>query len=133
MEVLPANKFHRNRQGKPIPRCKKCVAIRVGERRSSAPDYIDRCRRKYLLKRFGLTPETYEEMHAEQGCLCAICRMPETRFDPRTKKPHHLAVDHHHGSNRVRGLLCQSCNLMLGKAKDDAVILRAAVEYLETR
>lgn len=52
---------------------------------------------------------------------CAICS--STR---------NLQVDHSHNLNLIRGVLCQSCNLILGLAKDNAEVLRAAADYLET-
>lgn len=74
------------------------------------------------LKRFGLTPEQYDAMLAEQGGVCAICQRPDA--DRR------LAVDHDHATGRVRGLLCKSCNKALGAFRDSTDLLLRAVEYL---
>jgi hypothetical protein len=73
----------------------------------------------------------YEQKLAAQGGVCAICKRKPG------KKP--LAVDHDHGCRAgngktcgkcVRGLLCEDCNLSLGKMNDDPVRLIAAVDYL---
>lgn len=42
-----------------------------------------------------------------------------------------LVVDHCHNSNKIRGLLCGSCNTGLGMFKDNADSLRAAIKYLK--
>lgn len=55
-----------------------------------------------------------------QNSLCAICG-----------KGGPLVVDHDHADNTVRGLLCNSCNLMLGHAADNTATLTSAVKYLE--
>ena len=61
--------------------------------------------------KFGMTVEDYDRLLAEQGGVCAICG----GLPSRTK---HLHVDHCHETNRLRGLLCDACNLGLGKFKD---------------
>ena len=89
--------------------------------------------RRRNLKNKNLTFEQYEQILKEQDGCCAICK----RDKPISRK--HFDVDHDHkccsGSNScgvcIRGLLCQMCNKMLGNAKDDVDILRAAIKYLE--
>lgn len=77
---------------------------------------------------FGLSLEDYNQMLEAQGGVCAICRQPETH--KRNGRLKALAVDHHHGSGKIRGLLCSDCNTGIGKLKDDPKILFAAAEYL---
>lgn len=98
-------------------RCKRCVIACARRWQDRNPDrakeiahkwYAENSRRRkgYSLKRFGMTVEQYEELFSTQNGLCAICGKP-----PNGKK---LAVDHCHSSNRIRGLLCNSCNAFLG-------------------
>lgn len=76
-----------------------------------------------MLNNFNLKPERYEEMLLEQNGKCAICfkECPTGR---------NLAIDHNHKTNEVRGLLCQSCNLGIGKFYDDKALLDRAIQYL---
>lgn len=76
-----------------------------------------------LRRKFGLTPQGYDALLAKQRGGCAICQLP----CPTGRK---LAVDHHHQSGRVRGLLCQNCNTGLGKFGDDPDRLKVAAAYL---
>ena len=39
-------------------------------------------------------------------------------------------IDHCHVSGKVRGILCQNCNMALGQFKDDTTILLNAIKYL---
>lgn len=67
-------------------------------------------------------------MEEEQGGVCAICGNPET-----DKRNHRLAVDHCHETDKIRGLLCKSCNIGLGMFKDNTNNLTRAVAYLRER
>lgn len=78
-----------------------------------------------LMKLYGLTVEEYDAMRDRQGNRCAICKTEEVGGNAN-----HWHVDHDHATGRVRGLLCQRCNMLLGYAKDDHNRLLAAVEYL---
>jgi hypothetical protein len=72
-----------------------------------------------------LTEEDYALLLEWQGGVCAICRRaprPGARL---------LAVDHHHKSGEVRGLLCSACNVWIGLVGEDSEWLRNAAEYLE--
>ena len=77
-----------------------------------------------LLRRYGLTVAAWDAMLAGQNHSCAICKTVQSG-----KRRWH--TDHDHRSGIVRGILCDLCNKMLGQAKDDAVRLRAAANYLE--
>jgi hypothetical protein len=81
-----------------------------------------------LLKKFGITIDQYDRLLEEQRGVCAICKREEVKAKQGVIMA--LAVDHCHKTGKVRGLLCNSCNLALGKFGDDAGRLRAAINYL---
>ena len=78
-------------------------------------------RRRYY---YGITKSEYLEMFRRQNGKCAICGISHLEL---TKG---LCVDHIHSINQIRGLLCQSCNCMLGMAKENRQILANAIKYL---
>lgn len=86
-----------------------------------------RSRRRYLrsrgrhAKRYGLSTAQFDAFVLGQEGRCAICRAELRK----------LNVDHCHDSERVRGLLCTTCNTGLGKFGDDPTVLRRAAAYLE--
>lgn len=90
----------------------------------------DHARNLNFQRNFGITLEKYNEMHASQNGVCAICGNPETI--ERNGKPRWLAVDHCHDSQKVRGLLCGNCNPMIGYAKDNIQVLEKAITYLNS-
>jgi len=66
-------------------------------------------RREQRLKRqFGLSVQDWDRMFQRQGEVCALCKKPPNNGKKR------LAVDHNHRNGKVRGLLCDCCNRMLG-------------------
>ena len=87
----------------------------------------ERYRENRLRSTFGMTIADYEAMLAAQDGRCAICGTT----DPGGRWGTRFAIDHCHETNRVRGLLCGRCNVMLGNAKDEPARLRAAADYLE--
>lgn len=105
-------------------------AARMQDRRiKDGPELTRRNTQKWRLKsKYGLALEDYDRMHAEQGGLCAICRRPETMKIKGTICV--LAVDHDAATDRIRGLLCVNCNMLIGGAKHDPAILQAAIAYL---
>jgi Recombination endonuclease VII len=87
----------------------------------------------HLKKNFGITIEEYDNLLNVQEGKCAICGNPESTFDGRTKSPKMLSVDHDHITGVVRGLLCQTCNLVLGLFKDSLERFEMAMKYLEKK
>lgn len=79
---------------------------------------------------YGLTVGDYEALLEQQHGVCAICHQPETQRS-RWGGIKSLAVDHDHETNKVRGLLCNRCNSVLGWSNNDPDLLVAAILYLE--
>lgn len=78
------------------------------------------------IQKYKLDRQQYEEICKKQKGLCAICpKKLEVGFSK------HKHIDHDHEKNLVRGVLCGSCNLMLGHAKDSVETLRKAIKYLK--
>lgn len=73
---------------------------------------------------YGITTKEYEKMYANQNGSCAICETPNLSGKL-------LCVDHDHKTGRVRGLLCDKHNWMIGHANDNILTLYRAADYLE--
>lgn len=77
--------------------------------------------RKYRLKHeYGLSEKDYAAMVELQSGACLICNSTPTL----------LYVDHDHETGKIRGLLCNTCNVGLGSFKDSPSLLKKAAEYL---
>ena len=81
-------------------------------------------RAKNLKYRYKINVEDFELMLKKQNNKCAICQLETTDV---------LRVDHDHETGQIRGLLCHSCNLILGHAKDNLQILKRAHTYLKKK
>jgi len=85
---------------------------------------LEYTRNRYLIRTYGISISDYEIMLREQGGGCAICG--------RQKDSHaKLAVDHDSMTGRVRGILCENCNLAIGQLAHDIERIRKAITYLE--
>lgn len=112
--------------------CADCARLRTNKWRQENPDHKkqyhakNRQAAKYsrMLRIYGLDQNQFELMLKEQNDSCNICK------EPFEKTPH---IDHCHITGVVRGLLCFHCNSVLGHAKDNPDILRAAIAYLEEK
>lgn len=83
------------------------------------------CARKY-----GIDRSVVRNYAADHSGLCDICGDPPSM---KNKNETRLHVDHSHATGEFRGLLCNDCNLLLGRAKDDIRRLEAAIQYLKDR
>jgi antitoxin component HigA of HigAB toxin-antitoxin module len=74
--------------------------------------------RQRLWKR-NITLEQYEQLLKLSNNACEICSSKED-----------LVIDHCHTTNKIRGILCWSCNVALGHFKDNMNNLKNAQDYL---
>lgn len=105
---------------------KECARAVLVPRKARTPEES----RVLSLRRFGITVEDYDAMFEAQGGVCAGCKKPETSLDHHSGRSRRLAVDHCHESGRVRGLLCQRCNIAIGQVRDSADLLEQLAAYL---
>lgn len=89
-----------------------------------------------LKRRFGITIEMYNQMIKNQNGVCAICGDKESYSNRKDNKIVRFSVDHCHKSQnngiiRIRGLLCQRCNIVLGRVNDSIPLLKKMVKYLD--
>lgn len=120
-QTKPVSEFGRNRATSTglttycLPCHNKVMAEIKAKKHGSVRSY-------HLQRRYGMTEQEVEELSRRHGNLCLICLY---------RRPLH--VDHDHATGEVRGMLCFSCNGALGQFKDDATVMRRAVDYLEGR
>lgn len=122
--------------------CRECAAVRWQKYYLAKPDHFRAkskewgkanpekkrlvFKRCYLKSRYGLTLEQYEEMWKSQDGKCLICQ--DLLKHGRGKGSAH--IDHCHESGKIRGLLCQDCNIGLGHLHTIERLFSAA-EYLK--
>jgi hypothetical protein len=107
--------------------CKECFKA---YRRQYYLDHIPEHREYYhtkgkyyfLDKLYGVAPEQYDQLMAEQGGVCAICKHPPAKLQS-------LHLDHDHLTGKPRGLLCAKCNTMLSYFGDRPEGLLRVLDY----
>lgn len=105
--------------------CKECVKLDRKKVLENNPEAKKRADRKQHLKRYNLTIDQYNQLFIKQNGCCFGCKIHQNEFN------RNFVVDHCHKTNKVRGLLCIGCNLILGYAQDNTKILMNLIEYLK--
>lgn len=83
-----------------------------------------RTRESHLKRKYGLTLNEYNTLLVGQNNQCGICG---SKIYGRSAK-----LDHCHKNGKIRGFLCNGCNLGLGAFKDSEVLLGLAIRYLNS-
>lgn len=131
--ILPVSEFYPHRRMKSglQSHCKTCARQWHRER----PEYIKRKNKEFdarnptykldrsRLVKFGLSVDELQKLRDSQNGVCAGCMT-----DLSTAKE---CVDHSHKTGKVRGLLCNSCNVSIGRLREDAQTLRRLANYLD--
>jgi nitrate/TMAO reductase-like tetraheme cytochrome c subunit len=121
--------------GKHPSPCEECIQRNreyMRKKRAGIPverkkaDWVSK-RNYYLKHKYGITEKQYDEMLTSQNFGCAICKSTNTKSSAAKR----LVVDHCHSTNKVRGLLCSSCNKAIGLFEDSTEFLISAIEYLK--
>jgi len=87
---------------------------------------------RWLAREYNITKKEYDKLYQEQNGQCAICgKICKSHFDLEKKNIKIFNIDHSYKSGKVRGLLCNKCNLLLGYCEDNIEILLSAIKYLK--
>ena len=98
---------------------RKKVALQARLRyQKNSQKELDRIR----FNKYGITGDEFRRMLKEQGSKCPICNRNIV------KNP---SVDHDHLTGKIRGLICNKCNLAIGNAEDSPDRLKVMANYLE--
>ena len=87
---------------------------------------------KNLWTNYKMTVDIYSMLLKYQNNKCLICSKlaNKCKLPGNARRKYGLIVDHCHSTKRVRGLICQNSNIMLGSCQDDVDILQKGIEYL---
>lgn len=117
-----------SQKGKNINTCKKCRVDQKRERDRIDPyEHKRRTRNSNLKRKFGITLDDYEDMLFAQGGRCLICDI----YDRELTKE--LCVDHNHETGKIRGLLCNRCNTLVGFLEKNKDLLSMAFNYIKEK
>ena len=94
--------------------------------RGQQPEVRAKNRDRLLKKKYGLSADEYDRLLRKQQGVCAICKT-----DKRDKRDREMPVDHDHKTHAIRGILCDTCNRLLGLFGDDPETIRNAILYLQ--
>ena len=101
--------------------CPKCGTETIKKRWP----YCKVCSNLYsTAARFDISFEYAKELRSK--IECEICTLPF-----KDNRDQH--IDHCHDTGSIRGVLCRSCNVMLGYAKNNTQVLKNGVKYLKNQ
>lgn len=89
------------------------------------------CKKCYSKKK-GIKPKKRKEFESKnpkpaigQNFKCPICHRKFKR-----QYQNDVVLDHNHKTGAIRGYICGSCNVSIGKFKEDVNILKRAIDWL---
>ena len=105
--------------------CKECKSNQALNRyhnknKEEKEEIIRKAKFRKIKNMYGLTESQYYDIMSKQDSVCAICKCQMEQ----------ACVDHCHTTGKVRGILCSQCNFALGQVKDNPLILRSMIDYL---
>lgn len=100
---------------------------RAKQRLLNHPETPKMRRNRALRCKYRLTPEEWERLLSAQNQTCKLCR---TALPADTKKIH---TDHCHQTGAIRGILCVTCNHLLGAIEGRGLTPAKIQSYLDQR
>lgn len=109
---------------------KTAIVTRLWRKRNQ--EKHDKMHKNYSLqKTYGISVDKYNEMLQRQNSVCTVCGEPSTIMR-KNGRIHSLCVDHNHETGEIRGLLCHTCNTLLGHIETNPQRIKLLEFYLES-
>lgn len=123
-KLKPLCDFKKEKLGKDGIRasCKICDKKRLKKWRKQNPIKV---KHHQIKNKLGLSQENFNLMFEKQEGKCFICETHQ--FNLKRS----LHVDHCHTTGKIRSLLCHYCNTALGLVKENTLILKRMIQYIE--
>lgn len=135
----PLENFAKNKRNKDKlqSRCRTCTSSDSKNHHKKNIDKIRQYKKEYnkkhpskrkelnLKNKFGISLEIYNNMLLTQNNCCSICKINILKVKKQ------FAVDHDHNTGKIRDLLCNDCNALLGFCKESINILSEAINYIK--
>ena len=86
--------------------------------------------RKRALKRYGLDPEQFDELIQKQDGKCANPGCAR-KLSIGGRSGSSASIDHDHKTGKLRAILCQACNVALGRLREDQSVILGLGAYLK--
>ncbi len=86
-------------------------------------------RKRYLRWAYGISLEDFDKLLLQQQSKCVICK--RTMSIDKKLSLLKATIDHDHLTSKIRGILCTSCNLLLGYSLESEEVLKSAIKYLK--
>lgn len=111
--------------------CKKCdnKQRRLYLSKMTNDERRNKRKKEAIKNSHGIDIQEYNNMQIKQNNKCLICGKEESMKLHSNIK--FLCVNHCHDSGKIRGLLCNSCNVGLGCFKDNIELIEKALDYLK--
>ncbi len=122
----PVSEFYKSNTRYYQRECKSCTKERRSEWWRSEKGKRSSKNTK-LKHKYGITIEQYEELLYACNGKCEICG---AAFG---KNGNPLSIDHDHETGKIRGLLCDKCNLGVSHFRDNIDLMLAAAQYIEVK
>jgi hypothetical protein len=114
------------------PEMRAATRRRARERAQRDPEAVSEYGKRWQRRvRYGVDDATWQQMLADQEGACAVCRAPFGNETPRIDHDHACCPGRGSCGRCVRALLCDRCNLGIGRFGDDAALMRAAADYID--
>lgn len=105
---------------------KKYDATHKEQRKARDAKNFDNRKDKRLQYYYGISLSEYNALIAAQENCCVICKV-KFNSDGYKSRPH---LDHNHSTGKIRQILCNNCNSLIGYAQENVEVLTSAIDYL---